>query len=227
MPYGDLEAARAEIGERTAAVIVEPVQGEGGVRPAPPGFLAGLRQACDAAGCLLILDEIQCGVGRTGRFFGHDHDGIRPDLVTLAKALGAGLPLGALLARAEVGQAMQPGTHATTFGGNPVACAAGLAGLEVLEELDERPAEVGAELRERLEELAGRHEAVREVRGRGLLLGLLLDRASQPLLKPVLERGLICGGAGEKVLRLAPPLIIEPSHVERAVAVLDEVLEVA
>jgi len=224
VPYGDLDAVRAVLGPKTAAVIIEPIQGEGGVRPAPAGFLAGLREACDAAGCLLILDEIQCGVGRTGRFFGHEHDGIRPDLVTLAKALGAGLPLGALLARADVGDAMKPGTHATTFGGNPVACAAGLAGLDVLEELGDRVRTTGELLRDRLEELVARHECALEVRGRGLLLGLLLDREAKPLLSPGLARGVIYGSAGTHVLRLAPPLILEPEHVDVAFSALDEVL---
>ena len=227
VPFGDLGAVRAALGPQTAAVIVEPVQGEGGVLPAPPGFLVGLREACDASGCLLILDEIQCGVGRTGRFFGHEHDGVRPDLVTLAKALGAGLPLGALLARAEIGDALQPGTHATTFGGNPVACAAGLAGLEVLEEISERAREVGDLLRGGLEGLVERHPAALEVRGRGLLLGLLLDREAKPLVAPGVERGVLWGTAGSHVLRLAPPLVLESEHVELGLSALDAVLSEA
>jgi acetylornithine/N-succinyldiaminopimelate aminotransferase len=226
VPYGDLDAVRQALGPRTAAVIVEAVQGEGGVRPAPEGFLAGLRSACDDAGCLLIVDEIQTGMGRTGRFFAHQHDGIRPDIVTVAKALGGGLPLGALLTSEEVGAVFVPGTHATTFGGNPVVCAAGLAALGLLGDgLIERAASLGSRLTELLEGVQARNpELVREVRGRGLLVGMELTLPARPLVPRALELGVILGVAGDHVLRLAPPLVVDEADLEAGVRVVETVI---
>ncbi len=226
--YGDLEAVAAAVNERTAAVIVEAIQGEGGVVPAPPGFLAGLRRICDQAGALLILDEVQAGMGRTGRFFAwesHLEGGARPDICALSKSLGGGLPLGAIVTTEEVGRAMAPGTHATTFGGNPVACAAGLAGLRLLEGgLLDSAAQAGETLRRALDGLRERSDAVVDVRGQGLLLGLVLDRPAKPVVADVLAEGVITGRAGERVLRFAPPLIVQEDDIDAAVEAVERAL---
>jgi predicted acetylornithine/succinylornithine family transaminase len=226
--YGDLDAVRAAVGRSTAAVIVEAVQGEGGVVPAPAGFLSGLREICDEAGALLILDEVQAGMGRTGRFFawqGHMAQEARPDICSLSKSLGGGLPLGAAVTTEEVGQVLTPGTHATTFGGNPVACAAGLAGLNLLEGgLLERSAEMGAALSKALDAFAERTPAVQSVRGQGLLMGLVLDRPAKPVTVDVLGRGVITGRAGENVLRFAPPLIVEEEDIASALSAVEAAL---
>ncbi len=216
--YGDLDAVAAAVGPATAAVIVEALQGEGGVVPAPSGFLEGLRRICDDSGALLILDEVQAGMGRTGKFFAWEHSlgrEARPDICSLSKSLGGGLPLGAAVTTEEIGQVLTPGTHATTFGGNPVACAAGLAGLTLLEEgLLEHSAQMGAALADALDALASRSDAVQSVRGLGLLMGLVLDRPAKPVTVKTLERGVITGRAGEDVLRFAPPLILTREHID-------------
>ncbi|MBX6378197.1 MAG: acetylornithine transaminase [Clostridia bacterium] len=229
VPYNDLEAAARVIDDRTAAVLVEAVQGEGGVIPAAPGFLEGLRGLCDRAGALLILDEIQTGIGRTGQMWAYQHAGIQPDVMTLAKALGGGLPLGAVLARAEVAEALQPGDHGTTFGGNPVSCRAACAVLDVLEEegLVERAARMGELLRGRLEDLRRRHPAVQEVRGRGLMIGIQVALPARNVVAAAQERGLLANFTSSDVIRLLPPLVIGEKEVEEAVAILDEALTVA
>lgn len=230
--YGDLDAVAAAVGPRTAAVIVEALQGEGGVVPAPPGFLAGLRRICDDAGALLICDEVQAGMGRTGKFFAWEHHldegaGVRPDICTLSKSLGAGLPLGATVTTHDVAQVMTPGTHATTFGGNPVACAAGLAGLILLEDgLLDHAARMGDHLAVALAELAARlpDGRVQSVRGQGLLVGMVLDRPAKPVTVDVLARGVITGRAGENVLRFAPPLIVSAADISSAIEAVEVVL---
>lgn len=229
--YGDLDGVAAAVGPATAAVIVEAVQGEGGVVPAPPGFLAGLRQICDDAGALLIADEVQAGMGRTGRFFAWQHhleQQARPDISCLSKSLGGGLPLGATVTTDDVGQVLTPGTHATTFGGNPVACAAGLAALTLLEDgLLAAAATAGAQLEAALTALAGRlpDGTVTAVRGHGLLMGLVLDRPAKPVTADILaQAAVITGRAGENVLRLAPPLIVSPDDILRTVAAIEAAL---
>lgn len=229
VPFNDLEAAEQVMDETVCAVLVEPVQGEGGVVPAQRAFLAGLRDLCDRRGALLVFDEIQTGLGRTGRLFAYQHYGVEPDVLTLAKALGGGLPLGAVVARGEAADAFRPGDHGSTFGGNPVACAAALAALDVLEEEDlpGRAAALGALLVRRLRELAARHALVREVRGLGLMLGMELQVAGRPLVEACRQAGLLVNCTAERVIRLLPPLIITEEDVERAVAVLDGALAAA
>ncbi|MEK6607158.1 MAG: acetylornithine/succinylornithine family transaminase, partial [Myxococcota bacterium] len=185
LPFGDLAAARAAIGPRTCAVILEVIQAEGGIHAAPEGFLAGLRDAATQVGALLIVDEVQTGMGRTGRFWAHAFEGARPDVVTIAKGLAGGVPIGAMIASEEVAEAFSPGVHASTFGGNPFACAAALAVLETIdaEGLVARAAETGAHLRDGLDRIARRRAICREVRGRGLLLGLALDREAMPVVE--------------------------------------------
>lgn len=220
VPYGDLEAMKGAAGATTAAVIVEPIQGNAGVRLAPDGYLAGLRDICDAAGCLLIFDEVQTGIGRTGKWFAYEHEGVAPDVMTLAKGLGGGLPLGAMATTEQLGQTFQVGVHASTFGGNPVACAAGLATLDVIRDDDllANATRMGALLVESVQALD--HPSIREVRGRGLMIGIELDRPAGPLKAACLERGLLTNLAGEKVLRLLPPLIIGELEADEAVSVI-------
>lgn len=226
VPFNDLDAAAAVMDETVSAVLVEPVQGEGGVVPADPAFLAGLRELCDRTGALLIFDEIQTGLGRTGRMFAYQHHGVEPDVLTLAKALGGGLPLGAVVARGEAAETFRPGDHGSTFGGNPVACAAALAALDVLaeEDLPARAAAMGEYLADRLRELAGRHPVVRQVRGLGLMVGLELAVSGRPLVERCREAGLLANCTAERVLRFLPPLVVTRGEIDRAVAVLDGVL---
>lgn len=213
--------------DRLAAVLVEPVLGEGGYVVPPDGFLPALRELCDAHGILLVIDEVQSGFGRTGRLFACEHVGVSPDLMTLAKGIASGLPMGALIGRADVMDAWEPGAHGTTFGGNPVACAAALATLDVLEEegLVENAAIRGRELLAGVEELARAHpETVRDVRGRGLMIGFTLPspEVTARVKDDLLERGVVVSttGPASDAIRLAPPLLIGEAHVERFLAAL-------
>ncbi|MBA2320111.1 MAG: ornithine--oxo-acid transaminase [Deltaproteobacteria bacterium] len=228
VPFGDVAATRAAIGPNTAAVLVEPIQGEAGIRVPPDDWLPALRAACDEAGCLLILDEIQTGFGRTGKMFDFLHSGIRPDGITVGKALGGGvLPVSAFLASEQVMNVFEPGDHGSTFGGNPLACAVGRAALDVLvdERLAERAQQLGTWFRDELRALNSRH--VVEVRGRGLLIGLEIAASSGPALPFCLaakDRGLLCKDTHGSVIRLAPPLIADRDALGFALGVLREVL---
>lgn len=225
-PYGDVQKLREIVEEDPddiAAIFAEPIQGETGVIPAPEGFLAAVRQLCDDYGILMIADEVQTGVGRTGKFFAHEYAGVVPDVVTMAKGLGGGLPMGAVLARGAAAQYLQPGQHGTTFGGNPVVLA---AARTVLNTLDERflqhVREISVYLRSQLQQLS----AVSEVRGTGLMLGVVLESANaKEVVVAGLERGLILNAPSDKVMRLTPPLIIERRHVDECVTILQEILD--
>jgi acetylornithine/N-succinyldiaminopimelate aminotransferase len=226
-PWQDLEALAAAVGPKTAAVVIEPVQGEGGVRPATPEFLRGVEQVCRDAGALLIVDEVQCGLGRTGALFAHLESGVAPDVMTLAKPLGGGLPIGAVLLRETHAAALQPGDHGSTFGGNPVAAAAALAMLErltgpaFLDRVERR----GIQLRRGLKRLARKHPSrVAEVRGRGLMLGVQLRSEAGPLLAALARRGALATSAGTDVLRLLPPLVIGAGEVRQFLEILDAAL---
>lgn len=221
VPLNDVAALEAAVGADTAAIVFEAVQGEGGVRPATPEFAAAARELADEHGALLVLDEVQAGVGRTGTFFAFEQLDVRPDAVTLAKALANGLPIGCLLVSDDAPQGLEPGDHASTFGGNPVACAAACAVLDTIDdELLEVVADSGNLLAHALEQLP----AVVEVRGRGLLLGVQLDRAAAPVVDACRERGLLVCTAGENVLRLTPPLTVTGSELHLAIDTLSEVL---
>jgi len=212
---------------RTAAVIVEPIQGEGGVRPLPERFLQRLRALTEARGILLILDEIQCGVGRTGTFLAHESAGIRPDLLVLAKPLAGGLPMGAVLLTEEVASTIRPGDHGTTFGGGPLVASVALAVLETVAapEFLRGVSARGHRLRELLESLASRHpERIREVRGRGLMWGVELAGLAAPVVDRARAAGLLLVGAGPHVVRLLPPLTVTEVELERGVALLEEAL---
>jgi acetylornithine/N-succinyldiaminopimelate aminotransferase len=227
--YGDLDAVKRVFGPRTAAVIVEPVQGEGGVVEAPAGFLAGLRALCDASGSLFIADEIQTGIGRTGTFLASTAAGVRPDVLVLAKGLAGGVPIGSMLCRAELADSLPPGTHGSTFGGNPLASAAALAVLETLEreKLLEHVQTVGVELARGLADLAHKHGAVVEgTRGSGLLQAIVLREHvdARAVLVEVARRGLLLSIAGGRALRFSPPLVVPRAVLAEALGVLDAVL---
>ena len=227
VPFNDLRALERAIDSRTAGVLVEPIQGEGGVNIPDDGYLPGLRKLCDEAGIALILDEIQTGMGRTGRLWCHEHAGIAPDIMTLAKALANGVPIGATLATEEVARVFTPGSHGTTFGGNPLATAVGLTVLGTLleERLPERAARLGRFLLERLEALrAGQPEMIKAVRGRGLLVGVDLTPPVGDVVAACRERGLLVLTAGENTLRMAPPLIVTEADAARAVDIVGEAL---
>lgn len=224
--FGNMNELRAAITEETGAILVEPIQGEGGIRAASLDFLRGLREVCDEFGLLLIFDEIQCGIGRTGKLFGYEWAGIEPDVVASAKGLGGGFPVGAVLATDEAAAAMVPGTHGSTFGGNPLAMAVGNAVLDViladgfLAEVER----VSGVFRAGLDDLVARHPAVfEEVRGAGLLLGLKCAVPNTDVLARLRDQGLLTVGAAENVVRILPPLIIDDSHVEEALSILERV----
>jgi acetylornithine/N-succinyldiaminopimelate aminotransferase len=224
VPFGDLGAMTAALRDETVAIMVEPIQGEGGVVVPPPGYLAGLRELADRRRLLLVLDEIQCGLGRTGRLFAYEHEGIVPDVMTLAKALGGGLPIGATLTTARVAAALSPGTHGSTFGGNPVACAAAVAALKALSDpgLLEHVRRVGDHFRARLEGIKG--AGIREVRGAGLMLGAELDRPGAPVVSRCLEAGLLINCTADRVLRFLPPLVITREEVDEGFAILERAI---
>ncbi len=225
--FNDLASVERLISRTTCAILVEPIQGEAGVIPATPDFLAGLRRLCNAHALALIFDEIQCGLGRTGTNFAYEHYGVVPDVMTLAKALGGGVPIGALLAKGELAEAFQPGHHASTFGGNPLAASAALAYLRELfdGQLATSAARMGKFLRGEFEALAARHACIRQVRGVGLMLALELG---PPLAKQVVaacrQQGLLINAIGEHVLRLLPPLIITEADCREACMKLDSAL---
>src|SRR5438552_1502977 len=227
IPLGDVEAAtRAITKERTAAVIIEPVQGEGGVRPVVPEFLAFLREQCDASGCALIFDEVQCGLGRTGTLFASEASGVVPDMLTLAKPLGGGLPMGAILVNDAIASTLAPGDHATTFGGGPFVATVAHDVVRTIAEPEFLAAvrAKGAWLGDRLQRLAASSALVREARGRGLMWGLELNEVAAPIVAAARERQLLVLTAGPTVLRIVPPLTITREDLERGVTILGEVL---
>lgn len=221
-PFDDVAAMEAAVTEETAAVVLEPVQGEAGVIVPAPGYLAAVRDICDRAGALLILDEVQTGIGRTGAWFAYEHCGVRPDILCLAKGLGGGLPIGACLAQPQVAEAFVPGDHGSTFGGGPVQCAAALAVLDIVEEegLLARAATIGRLLREGLSAIFG----ARNLRGMGALIGVALPG---PLARPVaqgcFDRKVLVNDAAPDVLRLSPPLVISEDEIHSALNALEEV----
>ncbi len=225
VPYGELGAMKAAVRDETVAIMVEPIQGEGGVVVPPAGYLPGLRALTERKNVLLILDEIQCGMGRTGRLFAYEHAGITPDIMTLAKALGGGLPIGAMLTTERIAAAFTPGSHGTTFGGNPVACAAAVAALGALADpaLLAHARTVGQHFRARLEALLGRG-GITQVRGLGLMLGAVLDRPGAPVVDRCREAGLIINCTAERVLRFLPPLVVTRAQVDEGFAVLERAL---
>src|SRR5690606_27714541 len=232
-PFGDLAAAEKALAPgKACAFLVEPIQAEGGIVVPPPGYLAGLREVCDRTGTLLIFDEVQTGVGRTGKLFGHQWEGVTPDVMTLAKALGGGVPIGAMACTEEAARGLNyvegdAVPHASTFGGNALACAAAVCVLDTIdaEGLLDRCQAVGEHLGRKLDELAAAHpDQCTGARGRGLLRGLVLASPAAPVVTECRARGVLLSVAGGRVVRFAPPLIARTEHIDEAIAVLDAVL---
>ena len=226
--FNDLESVKAQVTDKTCAIILETVQGEGGIYPATSEFLSGVRSLCDEKDILLILDEIQCGMGRTGKYFAFQHYGVEPDIMTTAKALGCGVPVGAFALNEKAAAAsLAPGDHGTTYGGNPLAVAAVSKVFDLFEEnrIVDHVVEISACLEERLMDLAERSPYIKEVRGMGLMRGLQLqDKPVGDVVKQALSKGLVVISAGSDVLRLVPPLIIEKEHVDQLYDILSEIL---
>jgi acetylornithine/N-succinyldiaminopimelate aminotransferase len=226
VPFNDVDALKEAIGPATCAVMMEPIQGEGGVRCPQPGYLKSVRKVCDQSGALLIFDEIQTGIGRTGRLFAYEHFDVAPDIMTLAKALANGLPMGAMLAREQVASAFGPGAHASTFGGTPLVSAVALEVLKILEEekIIEYAAKIGSYFKAQLDGLKNRHKIVLDVRGEGLLLGMKLSEDGTQVVQKCMENGFLINCIQEKILRFAPPLIIEKTEIDALISCLDKIL---
>lgn len=226
--FNDLDSVKSQITDKTCAIIMETIQGEGGIYPAEEAFLKGVRALCDEHDILLILDEIQCGMGRTGEMFAWQHYGVKPDVMTVAKALGNGVPIGAFLACGKAATAMVPGDHGTTYGGNPLVTAAAEAVLDIFEkrQITDHVKEVGAYLYEKLEELTKKYDIICGHRGRGLIQGLEFTVPAGPIVsKALLEEKLVLISAGSHIIRFVPPLIIQKSDVDEMAARLERVLK--
>ena len=226
--FNDLESVKAQVTDKTCAIIMETVQGEGGIYPAEREFLEGVRALCDEKDILLILDEIQCGMGRTGYWYAWQKYGVKPDIMTTAKALGCGVPVGAFLMTEKVGQhSLTAGDHGTTYGGNPLACAAVAKVLELFEENNilEHVREVSAYLEEKLDSLAAKYDFITDRRGMGLMQGLVFDRPVAPVINAALENGLILINAGTNIIRFVPPLVITDADVDEMIEILDSCLK--
>jgi len=226
VPFNDAEALHSAIGPATCAVMIEPIQGEGGVRCPDSGYLKAVRQICDESGVLLIFDEIQTGMGRTGKLFAYEHFAVEPDIMTLAKALANGLPIGAMLAKEQVAAAFGPGAHASTFGGTPIVTAAALEVCKTLVQGDviNRGRETGEYFKEKLLWLKERHDAIVDVRGLGLLLGIRLNSNGEFFVSKCMQRGFFINCIQENILRFIPPLIIKKEEIDALIGYLDELL---
>lgn len=226
VPYGDVDAVAESINEKTAAVLVEPIQGEGGVVVPPEGYLVELKELCEDNNILLIFDEVQTGFGRTGKMFASDLFGLTPHITTVAKALGGGFPIGGVLAQKEIADAFEPGDHAATFGGNPLACAAAKASIEVIleEKLPKKAYKNGEYFKGRLNQLKKKYDFVEEVRGFGLMLGMELKINCADIVDDAREKGVLINCTADRVLRFVPPLVIEKNQIDVVLNVLDEVL---
>jgi acetylornithine/N-succinyldiaminopimelate aminotransferase len=227
--FDDIDAVDRAITKDTCAVLIEPIQGEGGVKIPDADYLRDLRETCDRHGILLVLDEIQTGMGRTGKLFAYEHFGVKPDIITLAKGLGGGVPIGAMLASDKVASGFQPGTHASTFGGNPLVCAAAVVTMEVLLEdgfILDQCKRMGKYLKKRLEEMKKEFPSViAEVRGMGLLIGMELTRDGAPIVKACMERGLLINCTAGNILRFTPPLIVTEKEIDHLIDVLEQTID--
>ena len=227
VPRYNLQKVKEAITEKTAAVIAEPIQGESGVILPPEGFFQSLRELCDKTGVLLIMDEVQTGMGRTGRMFACEHWGVTPDILCVAKSIAGGFPLGVTIAKEEIGSSLEVGEHTSTFGGNPVACAAACATIDLIlrERLPERAERLGRYFLGKLRELQSKYKIVREVRGLGLMIGVELRVDVLNVILGMIQKGVLVLDAGKTVMRFLPPLIITEKDIDTVVAVTDEVLE--
>ncbi|HEX8949014.1 MAG TPA: acetylornithine transaminase [Dissulfurispiraceae bacterium] len=227
VPFNDIGALESAITQNTCAIMLEPIQGEGGVKIPSDDYLSKVRELCDSHGLLLILDEVQTGIGRTGKLFAYEHYGVTPDIMTLAKGLGGGVPIGAMLATEKVASAFAPGNHASTFGGNPLVCTAAVATLETILEdgfVLDHCNRMGKYFIERLEQLKGYYEQIIAVRGKGLLIAMELTRDGMPIVKACLERGILINCTGGNILRFMPPLTVEEKDIDHLAETLDELL---
>lgn len=227
VPFNNLEALEKVINKKTCGVMVEPIQGEGGVNIPDDKYLQGVRAICDQHNILLIVDEVQTGIGRTGKIFAYEHTGVEPDIMTLAKALGNGFPVGAMLAKDKIARSFTPGNHASTFGGNPLAMSAALATLQIMlkENILENSRKVGEYFLAQLKKLKGKHSIIKDVRGKGLMLAVSLEVEVAEIVQKCMQKGLLINSAGAKTLRFVPPLIITNKDVDQAIAILNEVME--
>ncbi|MEG6616942.1 acetylornithine transaminase [Peptococcaceae bacterium 1198_IL3148] len=226
VPFNDLEALKQAIGPHTCAIMLEPIQGEGGVHPAGKEYLQGVAELCKQNNLLLLFDEVQCGLGRTGKFLAHQLYGVEPDIFTLAKALGNGFPVGAMLAKEQVAAAFKPGDHASTFGGNPLAATAALATVQVLldEGVMENAQQMGQYFKDKLKFLAGKYQQIKEIRGAGLMIGVELTVEGKEIVNRCRQQGLLINCANNNVLRFLPPLIIKQADIDQAIEILDQAL---
>ena len=225
-PFNNLKGVERIISKKTCAIMIEPIQGEGGINIAKESFLKGLRELCDKKEILLILDEVQCGLGRTGKIFAYQHYGIEPDIMTLAKPLGGGLPIGATLAKESVASCFEPGDHASTFGGNPLVCACALTFLEILEEenLVEKAQKRGEYFKNKLNGLKKKFPFIKEIRGKGLMVGIELKFEGKNIVEECRKEGLLINSTSKNVLRFLPPLIVKENEINQAVEILNRVL---
>lgn len=225
--FNDIESVQALVSPKTCAIMVEPIQGEGGIKPADRAFLQALRELCDTKDMLLVFDEVQCGLGRTGKAFAWQAYDVKPDVITLAKALAGGIPMGALLAKGKAAEVLQPGDHAATFGGNLLASAAAVVLLERLSDgsLTKHVHESAAYLRKHLESLCSQFASIVDLRGIGLMMGLELSIPVRPIIEACMARGLLIAGSGTHVLRFVPPLVISNEEIDKAMVILREALE--
>jgi acetylornithine/LysW-gamma-L-lysine aminotransferase len=223
-PFGDMEKLRETVNDQTAFVILEPIQGESGIHVAPDGFLQDVRKLCDEKGILLIFDEIQAGLGRTGKMWAHQHWDTAPDILCLAKGIAGGVPMGATLVKSEILDCISKGEHSSTFGGNPLSCAAGTATMQALtqDKLVENSANMGKLFKEGLNKLKEKHPVIREVRGKGLMIGIELKFEVRDILMEGIEKGLLLLYSGRNILRLLPPLVITQEDVMKSLQILDE-----
>jgi acetylornithine/N-succinyldiaminopimelate aminotransferase len=226
VPFNDIEALESAFSDEVAAVMVEPIQGEGGINVATAEYLQAIRRLCDENGAVMILDEVQTGIGRTGKWFGYQHFDVEPDIITMAKALGGGVAIGAMMASEEIAASLVPGKHASTFGGNCLACAAGIAVIEAIEEdkLLENAAELGQYTKDKLLELKQKHFIIDSVRGIGLMIGVQLTSPGNDIVDKCLEKGLRINCTSGTVLRFMPAMIATKSQIDQAIEILDAVL---
>jgi acetylornithine/N-succinyldiaminopimelate aminotransferase len=226
VPFNDINAIESAFSDEVAAVMVEPIQGEGGINVATTEYLQTIRRLCDENGAVMILDEVQTGIGRTGKWFGYQHSDVIPDIITMAKALGGGVAIGAMMANEEIAACLVPGKHASTFGGNALACAAAVATIEAIEQenLIENAVKVGEYAQEKLRQLKQKHYIIDHVRGVGLMIGVQLTAPGAEIVNKCLEKGLRINCTSETVLRFMPPMIVTKQQIDQAIEILDNVL---
>ncbi len=226
VPFNDIEALEKAFDDEVAAVMIEPIQGEGGINVATAEYMSAIRELCDKNQAVMILDEVQTGIGRTGKWFGYQHYDIVPDIITLAKALGGGVAIGAMMAKPDIAASLVPGTHASTFGGNCIACAAGIAVIEAIEEenLLENAQNMGKHVAKKLTQLKSKHSIIDHIRGKGLMIGIQLTAAGDKIVSSCLQNGLRINCTQEKVLRFMPTMNVTAKQIDKAVDILDNVL---